>query len=66
MTVDQIENSMRSDTVWDRPSWPLKGNYEKAFEEFNDFIDDFVINENELLEINKKNVFNIDKIKSFI
>jgi len=51
MTVDQIENSMRSDTVWDRPSWPLKGNYEKVFEEFNDFIDDFVKNENE--EINE-------------
>ena len=27
MSVDQIENSMRSDTVWARPSWPLKGNY---------------------------------------
>ena len=25
MTVDQIEESMRNDTVWDRPSWPLKG-----------------------------------------
>ena len=42
MTVNQIENSMRSDTVWDRPSWPLKGNYKNVFEEFNEFIDDFV------------------------
>ena len=23
MSVEQIENSMRSDTFWDRPSWPL-------------------------------------------
>ena len=46
MTVDQIENSMRSDTVWDRPSWPLKGNYENVFDDFNDFNDDFVKNEN--------------------
>ena len=26
MSVDQIETSMRNDTVWDRPSWPLKHN----------------------------------------
>ena len=24
LSVDQIELSMRKDTVWDRPSWPLK------------------------------------------
>jgi len=52
MTVDQIENSMRSDTVWDRPSWPLKGNYENVFDEFNDFIDDFVKNENDQVNEN--------------
>ncbi len=44
MTVDQIENSMRSDTVWDRPSWPLKGNYKNIFDEFTD---DFIISEEE-------------------
>ncbi len=42
MTVDQIENSMRSDTVWDRPSWPLKGKYKNVFDEFNWFSDEFV------------------------
>jgi hypothetical protein len=52
MTVDQIEKSMRSDTVWDRPSWPLKGNYENVFDKFNDFIDDFVKNENDQVNEN--------------
>ena len=42
MTVDQIENSMRNDTVWDRPSWPLKGNQKNFFDEFNEYVDDFV------------------------
>ncbi len=41
MTVDQIENSMRNDTVWDRPSWPLKGNFQKNFDEFDDYISTF-------------------------
>ncbi len=26
LNVDQIELSIRKDAVWDRPSWPLKGN----------------------------------------
>ena len=42
MTVDQIENSMRSDTVWDRPSWPLKVSYKNVFDEFNSYTDDFI------------------------
>ena len=42
MTVDEIEFSMRNDTVWDRPSWPLKGNYKNTYEDLNIFIDDFV------------------------
>ena len=46
MTVDQIEKSMRSDTIWDRPSWPLKGNHSSAFYEFNSFVDDFHNNYN--------------------
>ena len=37
LTVDQIELSMRKDTVWDRPSWPLNGNYAKVMEQLNDF-----------------------------
>ena len=51
MSVDQIENSMRSDTVWDRPSWPLKGKYNNAFDEFNEYVDDYMINDSD--KINK-------------
>ena len=46
MTVDQIENSMRSDAVWDRPSWPLKGEYTNDFDEFDEYIDDFIKTKN--------------------
>ncbi len=46
MTVDQIENSMRSDAVWDRPSWPLKGKYTNVFDEFDEYIDDFIKTKN--------------------
>ena len=42
MTVDQIENSMRSDTVWDRPSWPLKGNYKNVYDDFNNFNEELI------------------------
>ncbi len=52
MSVDQIENSMRSDTVWDRPSWPLKGNYKSYFDEFNQYSDNFIQTEEE--QINDK------------
>ena len=40
LTVDQIELSMRKDTVWDRPSWPLNGNYAKVMKQLNDFLDE--------------------------
>ena len=52
ISVNQIEKSMRSDAVWDRPSWPLKGNFKNAYDEFYDYTDDFTktnddkINEN--------------------
>ncbi len=55
MTVDQIEKSMRSDTVWDRPSWPLKGNYNKIFDEFNEHTDEFIKTEDDKIN---KNYFN--------
>ena len=42
MSVDQIEKSMRSDTVWDRPSWPLHTNFKRSFDEFNQYADDFI------------------------
>tara|TARA_B110000196_G_scaffold293617_1_gene282056 strand:- start:220 stop:810 length:591 start_codon:yes stop_codon:yes gene_type:complete len=38
LSVDQIELSMRKDTVWDRPSWPLKGNPSIVMDQLNDFI----------------------------
>jgi curved DNA-binding protein CbpA len=44
LSVDQIELSMRKDTVWDRPSWPLKGNPNKIMDQLNDFLtDDFTL-----------------------
>ena len=39
LTVDQIENSMREDTIWNRPSWPLKGAPNKVFEQIKSFFD---------------------------
>ena len=47
MSVDQIENSMRNDTVWDRPSWPLKGNYKNVFSEFGEYYEDFIKTESD-------------------
>ena len=38
LSVDQIELSMRKDTVWDRPSWPLKGNPTKVMNQLNEFL----------------------------
>jgi len=38
LSIDQIESSMRKDTVWDRPSWPLKGNPKNITEKLNDFL----------------------------
>tara|TARA_B110000263_G_scaffold247179_1_gene259532 strand:+ start:190 stop:783 length:594 start_codon:yes stop_codon:yes gene_type:complete len=38
LSVDQIELSMRKDTVWDRPSWPLKGNPHKVIEQLKEFL----------------------------
>ena len=37
LSVNQIENSMREDTIWNRPSWPLKGNPYKVIEQINSF-----------------------------
>ena len=35
LSVNQIENSMREDIIWNRPSWPLKGNPRKIIEQIN-------------------------------
>ena len=37
LSVNQIENSMRADTIWNRPSWPFKGNPYKVIEQINNF-----------------------------
>ena len=37
LSVNQIENSMRDDIIWNRPSWPLKGNPHKVIEQINNF-----------------------------
>ena len=47
MSVEQIENSMRSDTFWDRPSWPLKNSFKNMFDEFNEYVEDFVKNDDD-------------------
>ena len=47
MSVEQIENSMRSDTFWDRPSWPLKNSFKNTFDEFNEYVEDFVKNDDD-------------------
>jgi preprotein translocase subunit Sec63 len=52
MTVDQIEHSMRNDTVWDRPSWPLKGNNKDTFDEFKRFTDEFINSEDDKINDN--------------
>ena len=47
LTVDQIEQSIQKDAVWDRPSWPLQGNTAKIMEQINDFINtDYFLFEN--------------------
>jgi curved DNA-binding protein CbpA len=48
LNVDQIELSMRKDTVWDRPSWPLKGGADRIMSQLKDFLeDDFTLSEKE-------------------
>ena len=40
LSVNQIENSMRQDTIWNRPSWPLKGSPYKVIEQINIFFNE--------------------------
>ena len=48
LNVDQIELSMRKDTVWDRPSWPLKGNPNNILNQLKEFLNnDYSLFENE-------------------
>ena len=38
LSVDQIELSIRKDTVWDRPSWPLTGNPSQIINQIRDLL----------------------------
>ena len=59
LSVNQIENSMRDDIIWNRPSWPLKGNPYKVIEQINNFFsDDF----NEINHRNEDNSFFKNKL----
>ena len=40
LSVNQIESSLREDIIWNRPSWPLKGNPYKVIEQINNFFYD--------------------------
>ena len=37
LDVDQIELSIRKDAVWNRPSWPLKGNPDSIISQLKEF-----------------------------
>jgi hypothetical protein len=37
LNVDQIELSIRKDAIWDRPSWPLKGNPNNIISQIKEF-----------------------------
>jgi len=38
LTVNQIEQAIRKDTIWDRPSWPLKGKPSKIMDQINELL----------------------------
>ena len=46
LSVNQIEQAMRKDTIWDRPSWPLKGKPSKIMDQINELLD----NDNNIFE----------------
>ena len=59
LSVNQIESSMREDTIWNRPSWPLKGNPNKVMEQINNF---FNLEFNEFKRNSKDNDFFKNKL----
>jgi len=38
LSVNQIEISIRKDTIWNRPSWPLKGNHASIMGQLREFL----------------------------
>ena len=59
LSVNQIENSMREDTIWNRPSWPLKGNPYKVMEQINNFYGSEI---NNFTNIEKDNIYFKNKL----
>ena len=59
LSVDQIENSMREDIIWNRPSWPLKGNYHKVMDQINNFFNEEI---NDLNPNERKNKYFRNKL----
>mgnify|MGYP001407504477 CR=1 FL=1 len=46
LSVDEIELSVRKDVVWDRPSWPLKGNPSNILNQISSFLNnDYTLHE---------------------
>ena len=41
LNVDQIELSIRKDAIWDRPSWPLKGNPHNIISQLKEFFNNY-------------------------
>ena len=47
LSVDEIELSLRKDILWDRPSWPLKGNPSYVLKQIKSFMNnDYTLYEN--------------------
>ena len=55
---------MRNDTVWDRPSWPLKGNPKSVIDQLNEFFneDSIVLDEDKINNNFYKNKFIDEKL----
>ena len=51
LSVNQIESSMRDDIIWNRPSWPLKGNPNNVLDQ----IDNLFNEDLDYLNLDKKN-----------
>ena len=48
LNVDQIELSIRKDTIWNRPSWPLNGNPQTIMNQISEFLkNDYSLFEND-------------------
>ena len=60
LSVDQIETSMREDIIWNRPSWPLKGNSQNVIDQIDTF---FSQNFDDLTEKSNNDSYFINKIK---